>query len=384
MSSCVNSNSTICFNDGQCIDDHCECNNVCFIGIQCEIPFNAIDLPFPSAILQDHSSTHIIYIIVITILVFIALVNNIFALTTLLRERIRTTVCGVYIIIFATCSLILMCLFQSTVLTVARYDTSSYRLWSCNIIPYVSLTLGYTVMWASVGISVEKMLIECFNFNVIGSRLRAILLFFVFFILAAVGNLANIFARDFTLNPLGYSVCIYDFISNPNWDRFNKIFCYIHIIVPIIIHSICSICILTTIARRKILIQSTNRSCSVWFQQLYTHRDFFIPPLCIILFLFPNSIYRNLLNLCIAYSDIMKLRLHIAFVFMLHVPIIFTFMIYIYPSEIYTREFQETYLYRILCCCFYRRRKAKELMERRQRALSSATIQHLIIETEHV
>jgi hypothetical protein len=80
----------------------------------------------------------------------------------------------------------------------------------------------------------------------------------------------------------------------------------------------------------------------------------------------------------------MKLRLHIAFVFMLHVPIIFTFMIYIYPSEIYTREFQETYLYRILCCCFYRRRKAKELMERRQRALSSATIQHLIIETEHV
>lgn len=103
-----------------------------------------------------------------------------------------------------------------------------------------------------------------------------------------------------------------------------------------------------------------------------------------ILFVFPNSIYGNLLNLCIPYSDVVKLRLHIAFVFMLHGPIIFTFTVYIYPSEIYTKEFQETCLYRALCCCFYRRRKAKELMERRRRASSSATIQHLIIETEHV
>ena len=69
---------------------------------------------------------------------------------------------------------------------------------------------------------------------------------------------------------------------------------------------------------------------------------------------------------------------------MLHVPIILTFMLYIYPNDIYSREFQETYLYRILCCCFYRRRKAKELTERRRRASSMATISHLIIETEHV
>jgi hypothetical protein len=222
---------------------------------------------------------------VITILVFVALVNNIFALTTLLRERIQTTICGVYIIIFATCSLILMCLFQTTVLTVVRYDTPSYRLWSCDIIPYVSLTLGYTVMWASVGIFVEKMLIECFNFNVSGSRLRAVLFFFVFFILAAVGNLANIFARDFAYNPLGYSVCKYDFLSSPKWEVFNKFFCYVHIIVPIIIHVICTICILTTIARQKILIQSTNRLCSVCLEQLHAHRDFFILPICIISFL---------------------------------------------------------------------------------------------------
>jgi hypothetical protein len=101
-----------------------------------------VDRPFHSPMLQNHSSTHIIYIIVITILVFMTLINHIFVLTRLLRERIRTTVCGVYIVIRATCSLILIYFFQTTVLTVACYDTTSYRLWSCKIIPYVSLTLG--------------------------------------------------------------------------------------------------------------------------------------------------------------------------------------------------------------------------------------------------
>ena len=388
MSSCMNSNSTICFNGGQCVEDHCDCSNVCFVGAHCEIPFNVIDLPFPSAILQDRAPTHTIYIIVITILVFIAFVNNIFALAASLRERIRTTVCGVYIIFFATCSLILMCLFQTTVLTVARYDTPTYRLWSCNIIPFTSLTLGYTAMWLSVGISVEKVLIECFNFNTSGSRLRAILLSLGFFILAGVGNLANIFARHYTLDPSGYPICVYDYTSNPVWDRFNKTFCYIHVVIPIILHVVCSICILTTIARRKILIQATARSprhlCRIWLQQLYAHRDFFIPPLCMIFFVFPNSIYGNLLDICIAYSDVHKLRLHIAFVLMLHGAIIFTFMVYIYPSEINIGEFQETCLYRVLCGCFYRRRKAKELMERRRRASSVTTIQQLIVDTKHV
>jgi hypothetical protein len=82
------------------------------------------------------------------------------------------------------------------------------------------------------------------------------------------------------------------------------------------------------------------------------------------------------------YSDVHKLRLHIVFVFILHGPIIFTFMMYIYPSEKYMGEFQETCLYQVLCCCFYRRRKAKELMKRRQRVASVATIQRLLVETE--
>lgn len=83
MSSCVYINSSVCYNHGQCIDDNCDCNNVCYIGLQWETSINRVDLPFPPAILQDHPSTHVIYIILINILVYVALVNDIFALTTL-------------------------------------------------------------------------------------------------------------------------------------------------------------------------------------------------------------------------------------------------------------------------------------------------------------
>ena len=108
-------------------------------------------------------------------MVFIEFVNTIFALATIRGEQIRPAVCGVYHLVFATFSLIIMCVFQRTAVTVARYDTVSYRLRSCNIIPYISLTLGYKMMWLSVGISVEKILIECSNFGLYGSHFRVIL-----------------------------------------------------------------------------------------------------------------------------------------------------------------------------------------------------------------
>ena len=361
------SNNTVCLNAGQFVEDHCDCTKICFVGNRCEISYNAVDLPFASAILQDRSSTQAVYIAIITIMVLIAIVNNIFALATVLRERIRMTVCGVYLIVFATFSLFVMCLFQTTAVTVARYDSPSYRLWSCNIIPYITLTLGYTAIWLSVGVSIEKVLIECLNYGLYGSRRRAILLSVGFFIFAAIANLGNIFTRHYTVDPTGTPICTYGLLSNPQWDVFNQISSYVHVIVPISIHVICSICILTTIARRKILIQASDRSCGgnirVWLRQLYTHRDFFIPPLCMIVFVFPNSIYANLLNLCISSTDLIKLRVHIAFVMILHGPVIFTFMVYIYPSELYTREYQETSLYRVLCCCFYRRQKGKRAQD---------------------
>ena len=158
-------------------------------------------------------------------------------------------------------------------------------------------------------------------------------------------------------------------------------FSYIHVVIPCIIHIICSICILTTITRRKVFLDGTNQFiCCVWFKQMYNHRDFFIPPICIIICLFPNSIYVNLLKICIPYSDLVQLRLHISFVLLLHMPYIFAFMVYVYPSELYSGEFRQTIVFRKLCCYFYRK---QQLIEKRRRASSVVTLQGLMENNIH-
>ncbi len=374
--SCMNSSNASCLNRGECISDQCLCSTGgCFLGNRCEIYYNAIDLPLSSAMLQDTFAAHIVYIIIITSLVIIGLINNIAGLMTFIRESIRITACGTYLIVFSTCNILLMIFVQTIVLTILGYDTPSFRLWSCYACPYMSLTMGFTVIWMSVAIAIERVLIECFDMNLYGTRCHGIIVSIVLFIYVAIANLPAIFARDFIPDPSGKVICMYNYAAHPVWARADTVFSYIHISVPCIVHLICSICILTTIARRKILIYRNSRPKQrlyrVWLRQLYIHRDFFFPPIFLITCLLPNAIHGHLLVPCVPYSNAEQLRIHIAFILLLHIPMVFIYIVYIYPNESYTKEFRQTWFYKILCCCFYRRDENKR--KPRQRSLTATT-----------
>lgn len=359
MTFCSNNINASCLNGGQCVTNSCHCSSTCFLGDRCEIYYNAIDLPFSSAMLEDTLNARIIYIVVITLFVGIGLMNNIAGLMTFTRESIRITACGVYLIVFSTCTILLMIFLQISVLTVAEYDTPSFRLWSCYASPYMSLTMGYMGIWLSVGIAVERVLIECLNMNFYGTRRHAILLSIGFFVYSIISNLPAIFARKYAPDPGGKSICVYDYTTSPAWKQVDTVFSYIHIIVPCVLHLICTGCILTAIARRKILIHRNNhpdqRLCCVWLQQLYIHRDFLVPPLSLIVCLLPNVIHGHLIVKCAPYSSFEDLRLHIVFIFLMHIPSVFVHLVYIYPNDSYRKEFRQTWFYRVLCCCFYRR-----------------------------
>ncbi|CAF1533417.1 unnamed protein product [Rotaria sordida] len=141
-----------------------------------------------------------------------------------------------------------MIFFQTNVGTIAEYDTPSFRLWSCYANPYMSLTMGFTGIWMSVGIAIERVLIECFNMNLYGTRPHAIFVSLGFFIYSAISNVLAIFAREYAPDPSEQSICTYNYTSHPEWEHADLVFSYIHVIVPYVTHLICSICILTTIA----------------------------------------------------------------------------------------------------------------------------------------
>jgi len=358
-----NSNSFQCLNGGQCSqNDTCICASACFVGNFCEINYNAARLPLTAAITQDVSSSRDIYILVFLLFGFFGLVNSILALITFLRERIRISAYGVYLILFSILSIALMITILTYIMTIVRYNNNTYRLAACHVIPFLSVIMTDGGILCTAAIAIERVLIECFNFSINGSRIRQLLVSFIIILYVTGSNIDEIFIRRMSKDAMDRDICIYDFDGYPTWRRFDIVFSYTHFVIPCVVHLICSICALTTIARRKIFIHSTeHKFCRVWLQQLYLHRDFFIPPICLILCILPHGILGHLLHTCIPYSDKPKLRLHISFVLLLFVPQMLSFILYVYPNEIYRKEFQQTFVYRKLCCyCYHKQRKLRQ------------------------
>ena len=349
-----------CLNGGQCsLTDGCVCASACFVGNYCEINYNAVRLPLTGAIIQDHLWTQNIYVLVFVLLGVSGLLNNAMALATFTREKIRLTVNGTYLIFFSLTNIILMFAVLSYTLTIIRYDNATYRLWACHAIPFVGVIMVDASMLFTVALAVERVFLECWDFSVHGSRKRGLIGCLLIVSYACGSNVDEIFIRRIATDLMGNLICIYDFEAYPTWHDIDTVFSYAHVAVPCAMHLLCSVCVLTTIACRKIFIGSTNRAFyHVWLIQLYRHRDFLIPPISIILCILPHGILGHLLITCIPYSDKVKLRLHISVVLLLYVPQMLSFVLYVYPNKLYFDEFQQTVLYRAMCYYRYRKQKA--------------------------
>lgn len=373
-----------CLNGGQCSSTNtCICASACFVGNFCQTEYNALRLPLIGAIVQDTSSSQNTYIIIFLLFGLIGLINNLLALTTFMRERIRISAYGLYLILFSILSIGLMITIFTYIVKIAGHDYHSYQIASCHVIPFISLIMADGGALCTVAIAVERVFIECFNFDIRGSRIRSSFVSLFIIIYVTASNIDEIFIRRITQDLLGRNICTYGFDNYPIWRKFDIIFSYTHFLIPCLAHLICSICVLTTIARRKIFVGiSDKRFCHEWIKQLYSHRDFFIPPVCLVVCFIPHGLLGHLLSICIPYSNISMLRLHISFVLLLFVPQMLTFILYVYPNEICWKEFKRTFWYRKLGCYQYYRRK-KRLQQQQamsllhqQRKMTVSTITH--------
>lgn len=326
------------------------------------------------AIVQDGLSSRDAYIVVFVLFASLGLVNNILGLITFFRERIRLTNCGIYLIFFALVNIFLMLIVLTYIMTIVRYNNPSYQYSACHIVPFFSLIMVDGSIFLTVAVAVERVLLECLNFRLYGSRVRALIVSAIILGYVCGSNVDEIFIRRISTDLLGNHICIYDFERYPIWRRIDIVFSYAHVIIPCVMHFICTVCVLTTIARRKIFINSTdNHLIYVWLHQLYVHRDFLIPPLCLITCILPHGILGHLLQTCIPYSDRVKLRLHISFILLLYVPQVISFGLYVYPNPMYLKEFQQTTIYRTIFHHCYQKRRQLRQQGRRLRLRRSQT-----------
>ncbi|CAF4145533.1 unnamed protein product [Rotaria sordida] len=343
---CTNSSSYL--NENRCLLGYCSCPKEYYFNKDNDIHYNAITLPMIGAILYDLRSLRYVYCFILILLALIGIINNIFSLMTFIRKRIRHTICGIYLINYSICSLVLMILILTNIITAIYYDKYLFRLWSCYGYPYISLIMVYTSILISCVIAIEGVFYTCFNFDQFSRLKRPLIISFLSLLIVSISNLDKIFGRSLLIDQSGNFYCTYKKYSFKYWSI---ILYYIYIIIPCLIHMICIICVLLLLIKencfRKIIIHQTN----------------FIPSLFIIFCVISNGLYLNLFNFCLTYPSNNINRLHIIFIFLLYTPQIFTYIIYVIPNDFYIKEVFQIWFYRKLCCCFNNKKRFVQEIE---------------------
>ncbi|CAF1183368.1 unnamed protein product [Adineta steineri] len=345
-----------CLYNGTCLsNDTCICPP-CFIGAACEISVNVIKFSLTFAMYWDIEQTSIesnfnipkfAYTFTIALMLLIALVNNIACLQTFFLHDIRLTNCGIFQILYCLTGLITILGMQLRMLTMLEFDSLtqaySYRYTACNIIPIIVIITSDTCMWLSALLAIEFVLLECFNLNVYRSRWFSIISSILCFLLVGGSHLHEIIIRRLLPDPYQPSSYTCTFIYPLPLDIIDKIFRTSHIIIPCSIHFITSICILTSMTQRILLVYSRHDYFQVFINECIKRKHFFIPPLFIILSNCPHLIL-HLKDLCEDVRNTTLLRIHIALNILVYLPPSITFFIYIYPSKIYMYKFKKTFL----------------------------------------
>ncbi|CAF3136083.1 unnamed protein product [Rotaria sp. Silwood2] len=371
-----------CLQGGICsFNDTCICPP-CYTGNSCEISTNVIKFSLTFAMKWDMQQTtsnssfntpEFFYTAVVAIMLFMAVINNIACLQTFLLHDIRSTNCGMLQIFYCIAGLITIIGMQLRMLTMLKFDALtnaySYRYTACNIIPVVVILMADNCMWLSSVLIIEFVLLECFNFNIYRSRRFSVLSSTIGLILTIGSHMHEIIARRPLPDPMHPDSYSCTFAYTLPLDIIDKILRVCHVIIPLAIHFIGSICMLISITRRTLLVRDRKDYFSVFISACIKRKHFFVPPLFIIVSNLPHLIL-HLKDQCEDARDISLLRTHIAFNILVYLPPSITFLIYIFPSNSYMYKFKTTFMGRCFKRIFQRRKEQNASRWNQLRAVS--------------
>ncbi|CAF0997209.1 unnamed protein product [Adineta ricciae] len=334
MKLCADADS--CIGHGPCLTNMCA--NIA--GKVLEIRYNGQTLPSFSELIHDTSVLRRYYFLIVIFFACFGLMNNIISLVTFLHDRIRFTVSGVYLIMYALCGLITMALFLINILITFLPNGFFFSQWICHIYPYLFLIFSNTSILMSAAITVENILCRCFCFDRFRSRKCALFVTFNLLIIVSISNLDKIFARHAITNRTDQFYCTFKDYTHRIWLDFNNFISYIYVFTACIIHLICMTFLFIRIQQHK----------QNWFQNWLLYQDILWPSLLIVLCSAPYAILHYVLYTHDLLSNRFYMHLHTGFILCVHIPQMLTFFIYILPNRYYVKEFQRSFICKKLCC----------------------------------
>ncbi|CAF1233645.1 unnamed protein product [Rotaria sordida] len=246
------------------------------------------------------------------------------------------------------------------------HTTSStfYNFFSCNFLPVLIISIASVCLWLSACVAIERVLIESGVLQMFSSRQHSFIVSIFVFIIVNISHIYRIFNRHTAIHPLLKSLELCEFTPSLSIQILDNVVEMLHLLGPCLVHLLCTLWVLFRIIKHKIDLQydtqttRSNHRWSTWKQQIHNHRDFFIPPLLIIICILPHVIIFHILRKCP--NTLIRMRLNVILNFLVHIPEIFTFFIYIYPSKLYWEQFLQTKIGKLLrCyCCFAKQKTA--------------------------
>ena len=286
----------------------------------------------------------VIYVSLATIQFATSISCNSLMIRTLLQKKIRITSCGVYLLLFSLVSLIAMNIFYIRIILTLFFNDELNRNSSihCRLSMAISNCAQFICLWSAAFVSVERILIQCFHFSIYRSRRCAVITSLILIVLTMSASITWFIGPQTVPHPIAPTIYLCEFRQlQSNWELVDEIITsiYIHVVIPWFLHALSILFTLNHIIRHKIILRDAERTewTRIMWQQLKKHKDFFIPPIVIIICTMPHEILASgyTTQPCVESKLSFYLRLHIAFDFLHFLPHTLGFFIYIYPSNVY-------------------------------------------------
>ena len=286
----------------------------------------------------------VVYVLLATVQFITSISCNLLMIRTLLQKKIRITSCGVYLLLFSLVSLIAMNIFYIRIILTLYFNKELNRnsLIHCRLSMAVSNCTQIICLWSAAFVSVERVLIQCFHFNIYRSRRFSIITSLLLVVLAMAASMTWFIGPQTVPHPIVPTIYLCEFRQlQSNWKLVDEIITsiYIHVVIPWFLHILSILCTLGHIIRHKIILRGAERTewTRIMWQQLKKHKDFFIPPIVIIICTMPHEILASgyTTQPCVESNTSFYLRLHITFDFLHLLPQTLGFFIYIYSSKVY-------------------------------------------------
>ena len=355
-----------CLNNGQCVMNNetsnysCVCSD-CTGGEFCENIYYYVQYFMASSISieilsKESTSTRIllkiIFIVIFSLLTVLSLINNLLTISTCWVPKIRITVCGLYIIVYSISSFIGLAFVEVIVIVTLFYNNElkKHPLIHCALLPTFLKVTYDLCLWMSAFIAVERVFIQFNYYSIYRTRKYSVIILIILFLIVSSGSGLYAVGRTIEKSPVQSTTlyaCTFQHFPNENVKIAYKVMgsIYPQVVIPLLLSFLSIVLTLTHIIRHKITLNALqlNSWQSLIMQQILKHKDFFIPPLVIIICTLPEKILANACGTYCVEKTMQRfyMRLHIAFDFLLCMPLVLTFFIYIYPSNVYMNLFHE-------------------------------------------